>query len=276
VALFSWFSTWLRPAKANKRVFADIAQAREFIMSAAEKRPGVDSAVADPVDPAKFKITMGEWSSTADVTNIFGYLNAYPDENAEKAIGRFINAVAEAKVGSVDEDNIVAVVRNREYVDSIDKNLGILHEPLGADLMILYMIDRPDSMSPLKTADLPGKDLASVRNIALHNVRQWLPKVVSNDELGVGNLYYVDDNAMLSTSLILLDDFWNSIAARFAGDVLLALPRKDQLFIFDDDGNQATRMRVRRLIDTTIDENFNLLSPMLYARRRGEIVIVPD
>jgi hypothetical protein len=33
---------------------------------------------------------------------------------------------------------------------------------------------------------------------------------------------------------------------------------------------------VRRLIDATFQDNFNLLSPQLYARRGGKIVAVAD
>jgi uncharacterized protein YtpQ (UPF0354 family) len=186
--------------------------------------------------------------------------------------------MAEAMDPSVDEGNIVAVIRHRGYVDDANASGhgGILHEPLGADLTIVYMADRPDSMVPVKSTDLPGKDLTTIREIALNNLRGWLPRVVSNDELRAGVLYCVEDNPMLSTSLILLDEFWASVAARFPGDVLIALPRKDQLFVFDDDGDPVARASARRLIAATFEEDFNLLFPNLYARRAGKIVVVID
>ena len=81
---------------------------------------------------------------------------------------------------------------------------------------------------------------------------------------------------MLSTGLVILDEFWKSIATRFPGDVLFALPRRDQLFIFKDDGNARTKALAHHLIKVTFEENFNLLSPLLYARRMGQIVVVSD
>ena len=60
------------------------------------------------------------------------------------------------------------------------------------------------------------------------------------------------------------------------GDVLIAIPRRDQLFIFDDNGSAKIRAGVRRLIKVTFEDDFNLLSPRLYARRKGRIVTVPD
>jgi uncharacterized protein YtpQ (UPF0354 family) len=277
MAIFSGVLSWLAPAKAKTRSFADIAEFRELVMAAARRRPAVDSVVADPGDRAKFKAVMGERSSEVDVTNLLRYLEANPHEDVGKAIERFVNSIIEVKTAIVDDSNIIAVIRSREYIDYITgTRRDIFYEPLGADLMILYMADQPDSMSVITSEDVPGKDLSTIRKIALDNGRKCIPKVVSDDSLGSGTLYYVKDNPMLSTGLIILDDFWKSIAARFPGDVLIALPRKDQLFIFDDDGNPTARTRVRRLIDATIQENFNLLSPLLYARRNGKIVVVPD
>jgi len=275
VGLFSLLAvTWLASARAKPRGFATIAEFRQHVMTILKNRHLAESVVADRTDPAKFKMVVRGEEATVDVTNTYGYITAYPDENANEPVERFIRSITEDHEAPVDDAHIVAVVRSREYVASM--KLEVLSEPLGADLVVLYMADRPDAMSPLTKNDVHGRDLASVRTVALNNVRQWLPKIVSNGELGAGVLYYVEGNTMLSTSLILLDDFWKSVAARFPGDVLIALPRKDQLFVFDDDGNAAMRAGIRRLIDLTFEDNFNLLSRQLYARRGGKIVAVAD
>jgi len=276
MTLLSALSGWLTSASAKKRRFADVAEFREFVIAACKREPGIDRAVIDSSDPAKFEITMGERSLTCDVTNIFGHLGAYPAEAADKAIARFIRSFTDTKTGIVSDDDIVAVIRNRDYIDYVrGMGLDILCEPFGADLMIAYMADRPDSMSPITLKDIPGKDLESVREAALTNTRKWLTELVADSQLQLGVLYFVEGNTMLSTGLILLDEFWKSIEARFPGDVLLALPRRDQLFIFDD-GNSAAKALARRLIDVTTRDNFNLLSEKLYARRNGEIVLVAD
>ena len=266
--------TWLASAKAKPPGFATVAEFRQHIMTILKNRHLAQGVAADPVDPAKFRMVVRGETISADVTNTYGYITAYPNENADEQIDRFIKSITEDHDAPVDDAHIVAVIRSREYVDSM--KLDLLYEPLGADLVVLYMADLPDAMSPLTKEDVHGRDLASVRAVAQNNVRQWLPKVVANNELGAGTLYYVEGNTMLSTSLILLDDFWKSVAARFPGDVLIALPRKDQLLVFDDNGNAALRAGIRRLIDATFEDNFNLLSRQLYARRGGKIVAVAD
>lgn len=261
--------------KQTARSFDDIEEFREFAMAAFNERSEVESVAADANDRAKFSVTFGATTSTADITNIFGYMKAYPNEDVDRAIERFVNSVLIDTSSVANEDNLVAVIRNGEYVDqALGPDTDALYEHLGADLWVIYMIDRPDSMAPARSSDFPDKDLADIRTIALKNVRQWLPNIVSDDGMKVGSLFYVEDNTMLSTSLILLDEFWNSISARFPNDVLIGLPRKDQLFVFDD-GPKA-EAGLRYLIDVTFKENFNLLSPMLYARRQGKIVDLLD
>jgi uncharacterized protein YtpQ (UPF0354 family) len=276
MALFSTLFGWPGPAKASKGRFADIGEFRNLVIAAFKRQPGVDSVAPDASDPAKLTFMMGKESWTVDVTNSYGYLIAYPDENVDSAIDRLVRATMDVKRKVVSENNIVAVIRSREYIDYVkEKGIDVLVEPLGADLMITYMADRPDSMVPITRKEARDQDLPDLRRIALNHVRQWLPKVVADDRLQLGVLYYVEGNTMLSTSLILLDEFWKSIETRFPGDVLIALPRRDQLFIFDD-GNPTAKALARQLIDRTTKENFNLLSQKLYARRSGQFVFVTD
>lgn len=272
LALLSLVPAWWGAAKAKPRSYASIAELRAVVMATLKRQRGVTSVTADPHDPAKFRVVMGKETASADLTNIFGYISAYPEEDSEKIIADFVSSLTRPQ-RKVDESNLVAVIRTKEYIDQLlASGLNVLHESAGADLMTLYMDDLPDSMSPVTANDLPGRSLADIRRLALGNVRKWLPKVVADGQLGDGVLYFVEGDTMLSTSLILLEDFWKSVAHRFPGDVLIALPRKDQLFVFDD--NPKARAGVRGLIDETIGEGFNLLSPGLYARRDGKIEAV--
>lgn len=271
MALFKSLSSWLERGRSQTPRFANILEFREYVIAAVLKHPGVDGAETDSEDPAKFTFTIDGGISSVDLTNFFGYITANPDEDADKEIARFIRSGIHAEPGT--DDPIVAVIRSREYTDHCEANsLDVLYEPLTADLMIVYMVDRPDSMAGLSAKDVPDKDLQSLRAIALQNVRQWLPKVIEDGELQFAVLYLVEGNTMLSTSLVLLDEFWESIRTRFPGNVLIAIPRKDQLFIFDD-GGPAVEAAARRLIDVTFQDGFNLLSENLYARRGGRIVL---
>lgn len=273
--LLGSIAAWLTSTMAESRSFQDLGGLREAVMVSARATPGIGKVLADPNDRAKFTAVINDRTLTSDVTNLFGHISAYPDENADEAIGRFVRSMVESQDASISDNKIVMVIRSSGYVEET-KRLGmdVLQEPAGADLFVVYMADRPDSMSPINAKDLLDKSLGDVRKVALGNIRKWLPKVVADGSLGGGVLYYVEGNTMLSPSLVLLDEFWKSIATRFPGDVLFAIPRRDQLFIFDDESkNEAL---ARRLIEVTIEEDFDLLSPLLYARRKGRIVAVSD
>ena len=272
MALFASLAGFLRLAKAQKRRFSNMAEFRELVVAALKRQPGVESAVVDPSDPAKINTKIGDTDVTSDVTNIFGYLNAYPDEDAEAAIDRFVRALTDAHLAKASEDNLVAVLRTLEYVDQLKSpGMELLYEPLVGELAILYMADLPDSLSPVAPKDFPDRTLSDLRGIALNNVKKWLPKIVSDGQLGIFYLYYVDGNTMLSTSLVLLDEFWLSIKSEFPGDVLFALPRRDQLFVFDASNPQA-QSAARQMIDVTFKDGFNLLSDKIFERRNGKLL----
>ena len=269
MGLLSLLASYWKPAAAKAAV-SDIAEFRQTIMAIIRDRHLADNVVPDAADPAKFRMTVHGVQSTNDVTNVFGYINSYPDQDSAAIIDRFIRSITYDYDKPVSEGDLVAVLRTQDYLGQAGSD--IRREPLGADLIIVYMVDEPESMRPLSKRDLPGKSLEDLRKIALDNVRKSLSKVVVDGDLGDGALYYVEGNTMLSASLILLDDFWESVAKRFPGDVLIALPRKDQLFLLDD--TPQAKAGARRLIDVTMADNFNLLSPQLYARRAGKIVAV--
>src|SRR5262249_48383285 len=136
-------------------------------------------------------------------------------------------------------------------------NRGALTEAFVDGLAIVYMADMPGSMSIVARGEFP-KDIAEAHKIALSNVRKWLGRVKSDDRLRVTTLYFVEGNTLLSPTLILLNEFWTSIRDRYPGDVLIAVPRRDQLFIFND--NAEGPALARRMIDVTFKDNLNLLS----------------
>lgn len=260
-------------ARAEEKRFVDIGAFREYVVQILRSKPGISSVSLDAADPAIIHARYQDNEWTLDVTNIFARLNAYPDEDIDAAVTRFLNASNATESKQVTDDNVVLVIRSRNYIDYLVQNgLTVRHEPLVGDLAAVYMADLPDTMSPLAEDDLADKTPEGLRAIALSNVRKWLPKVASDASLEFCILFYVEDNTFLSTSLILLDEFWKSIENQFPGDVLIALPRTDQLFLFDASNRDAPEM-ARQIIEATIKDGFNLLSETIYERRDGRLAV---
>jgi uncharacterized protein YtpQ (UPF0354 family) len=248
---------------------------REAVIEIINRKSGV-SAAPDAGDPARVIVRFGERAFTADLTNLQNRIRAYPDEDPGKLIQQFTASIDDLRnTSTAGEENLIAVLRDKAYVDRVSKmKRDALIEPFVGELAIVYMADMPDSMAVVNRKQFPEKNLAELRSIALSNVLKWLGHIKSDDQLKVATLYFVEGNTMLSPVLILLDEFWASIKDRYPGDVLIAVPRRDQLFILDD--NVDGRALARRLIDRTVQDGFELLSERIFARRNGEIAVVNE
>jgi uncharacterized protein YtpQ (UPF0354 family) len=258
---------------AGNRRFTDLEYLRAAVIEIMVRGPGVASAIPDASDPAKINIRVNGGAYTADLTNLVNRIRGYPDDDSDKLIADFVAAMGSLKAPSVGEENLVAVFRDKSYVDHISKMpRGPLIEPFVGELSIVYMADLPSSMVVVAKDVMPDKNPDELRTIALGNVRKWLGRIKSDGQLQIATLYFVEDNTMLSPTLILLEEFWISIAARYPGDALIAVPRRDQLFIADD--SVQGQALLRRLIDVTFQDKFSLLSRQILARRSGKIVVV--
>jgi uncharacterized protein YtpQ (UPF0354 family) len=253
----------------------DVNDLRQAVIEGVGRKPNVSNAEPDPGSPARIIVRAVGQTFTADLTNLLNRIRGYPDEDPGKLIAEFIASIDDLTNRYAREDNLVAVLRDGAYVDQINKmKRGALTEPFVGELAIVYMADMPGSMSAVTQDEFPEKSLVDVRNIALNNLRKWLGNVKSDDQLQIATLYFVEGNTMLSPTLILLDEFWTSIADRYPGSALIAVPRREQLFIVNDDVNG--RALARRLIEVTFKEDFNLLSRRIFARRNGKIVAADE
>lgn len=271
MSLSSFLFGWLNGAKAVDRRFRDIGRLRDYVMAALVKEKGVSNVRRHPSSEEKILYNIDKIKTEMDLTNLFNYINTYPEDGVDVTISRWIQSSREknAKTG-VD---FIPVVRTAPYIADISKlNPDVLVDPFLSGLQIIYMVDRPNSVSPVSLGEFPGKTAGDIRKEAYDNLRRSLNKIVSDDISGLGMLYYVEGNTMLSPSLILLNEFWESIKPRFPNDTLIAIPRRDQLFIFHDtvDG----RSIARKMIKVTLDEDYGVLSSALYARRGGKIIAV--
>ena len=268
VMSLAWlFLGWLGGAKAAGRKFRDIKELRTYVMAVLAKEKGVSNVTPHPQYEENVLYDLNGMKVESDLTNLFGHLSLYPEENADVTIARWFNSVKEG--GNGIKVDFIPVVRTKSYIAGITNlNRDVLVDRFLSDLQIIYMVDRPNSVSPVSLREFPGKTATAVREEAYDNARGWLNKIVSDDISGLGVLYYVEGNTMLSPSLILLSEFWESIRSRFPGNALIAIPRRDQLFIFDD--SPEGRSVARKMIKVTVDEGYGVLSSTLYARRGGK------
>ena len=172
LSIIAWFK---KAAAADKRRFTDIEDLREAVIEIVSCKSGVSSAAPDASDPAKIIVRAHERTFAADLTNLLNRIRAYPDEDPGKLIQEFTASISDLQDRSAGEENLIAVLRDKTYVDRISKMKGdALMEPFVGGLMIVYMADMPGSMSVVTQEEFSEKNLAELRKIALSNVSKWL------------------------------------------------------------------------------------------------------
>ncbi|MBA2661156.1 MAG: DUF1444 family protein [Bradymonadaceae bacterium] len=143
-------------------------------------------------------------------------------------------------------EDIIALIAHRAFVTSLATMHGIVHEVLCADHLIYYAFDTPDSFQYMQHADLSalGMEAGDLRAFAVENLRRKLP----NFELhGEAPLLMLDAGGNFEASLLLLDSLWDQIGELLEGELAVATPARDLVFVTGTEelgGLQALRNMV--------------------------------
>jgi len=212
----------------------------------------------------------------ADVTNLAAHARSYPQEDVTESIHNFVQTLVQTFDPSLGfkTEEIVVVLRPQEYIDHIQSiRAKIISFPWVGDLHAVYMEDTPTAMRALDTEILKENSQEDIHKMALDNIRPWMAKLWSEDPASPICLYNVTDNTFLITGMVFLDEFWSYLESRHGKEFLFAYPRKDQLFVFNTSHPDALDF-AQKMIKVTWEENFNLLTPMVFRRRDGQIEVV--
>jgi len=258
-------------ATLRERVIHELAQAC----------PGLEFSAA-PDDPAKICATENKTElAMLDISNLAGQIRAYSDMDIDASVTRYVNAFAASQnpETNLSDDTIYPALRPMDYVKAVKaENPDIVTAPFHGDLHIIYLADNPDSMQAvseqdLETGTITARSPKALGERALQNLHQWLPRLVCDSTQQVMHLYYVKDNPLLTSGMALLPEFWQLLERRHGSEFLFALPRKDQLFVFEPSFHKQLTA-AKMLINATWEDNFNLLSPMTFKWVDGEIEVL--
>jgi len=171
-------------------------------------------------------------------------------------------------------EDVVIVLRSDDYINAVrEQNGEVVVKPFVGELSEFFMIDTPQAMRGLTPSDVTELASPDLRKAALENVKKWLPNLASDKSINGTTLYYIEDNTFLTTSLVLLKEFWEIIDAEYPNGCIFALPRKDQLFIFDINNANVIQLATN-MVRVTFEDDFNLLTSQIFSRRNGVIGLV--
>jgi uncharacterized protein YtpQ (UPF0354 family) len=169
---------------------------------------------------------------------------------------------------------IIPVIRDRQWFEQTERRgkehtppLGLLAEPLNSELVVVYAEDRPGTLRILSTRSDVG-DRAQLHDLAPDNLRILLPKIEMHPR--AGGIFLISAGGEHESSLLLLDELWSGGQIKVDGELVVAVPATDTLFV-SGSRNQVGIRRLRTLA-ADLAKGPDALTPALFVYRDGKFV----
>jgi uncharacterized protein YtpQ (UPF0354 family) len=197
------------------------------------------------------------------------------DDLIQAQIAALLEAGRDANgLPSPERSLIIPVIRNRQWFEETQRRgqehtppLGLLAEPLNSELVVVYAEDRPGTLRILSTRSDVG-DRAQLHDLALDNLRILMPKIEMRPR--AGGIFLISAGGDFEASLLLTDELWSSGQIKVDGDIVVAVPATDTLFVCGS-RNQVGVRRLRTLA-ADLAKGPNALTPALFVYRNGKFV----
>lgn len=186
----------------------------------------------------EIKIPNSKGTVWSDLGNAYGLYREAP-ENLKDVIRTYVSALSPSEVASVmsavDRSHIVPVIKNRKWFDDTEgalriegKNLRHAPDFLADELVVVYAVDNTNSMRFLMTRDDVG-DPTTLADLAVDNLKRLLPKIEMRG--ASEGLWLIEAGGDYELSLLLFDKLWSSGQIKVDGEIVVAVPAKDALFV---------------------------------------------
>jgi uncharacterized protein YtpQ (UPF0354 family) len=173
----------------------------------------------------------------------------------------------------LDRSRIVPVIKTQRWLDGVRQELTTpekqpLTEPYNSELIVAYAEDLPSSIRYLNGHDDVG-DRAKLHELALSNLHRMLSKIEMRP--GADGIYFIEAGGDYEASLLLADYIWTSGQFDVDGDIVVAVPAKNALFVTGS-RNRAGLKKLRAIAAEVAAAPYGL-TPALFVYRGGKFVV---
>ena len=194
------------------------------------------------------------------------------EDAIQKVIEGVLIAVRPAPPAALSD--LLPLIRSAAYLGNASNETSQkISRPFCGELLEICMVDSPSALRGMTKDDLDQLDTEAPLSVARENVRKLLPKTFRDNSLEFAVLFSIEDHAHLAPSLVLFDEFWANVDKDYPNGCIIALPRRDQLFLINLADPNAVE-NAQHLVKVTFEDNFNLLTSELYIRRAGAISLL--
>jgi uncharacterized protein YtpQ (UPF0354 family) len=202
--------------------------------------------------------------------------NLYDDYKKDPAsLGRIIDLYAgsltEKPCCKLDRARIVPVIKDRPWVESIQRSLGYepLFEDFNTELVVVYAEDSDTRTRYLRADEDVGVGRKELRKFAVANLEKLLPKIEMANIDGVMTVFSAGGD--YEASLLLFDHIWSSGQVKVKGDIVVAVSAKDTLLVTGSQ-NRKGLAALRELASELVAKERYRLTDTLFVYRNGRFV----
>ena len=231
--------------------------------------------------PLEFTVTMPDATTqTVHLDNLFQTCLANP-KRKEEEIARFARIFLNGPAAeTILPKNIVPLVRDQALVSELEQGMAkrvepgkpkpeLVFEPLGADLVIIYVCDNPETIQYLSREDVKEIHLSgqTLRELALENLRRILTDVKSQ---GANGLFFFSADNCYEPSLVLSDRMWEKFRSEVKGEILFGIPARGALFVADSAVPEAVE-QLKKITSEVYGQQPYRISEKIYVRHPDRI-----
>jgi hypothetical protein len=216
-------------------------------------------------------------TTTSDLRNAYNVYRLHP-QDLNDILAKYAGLLIEIlHVGDapppVDRARIVPVIKTQRWLDGVLQEMTTperqpLTEPYNSELIVAYAEDRPSSIRYLNGHDDVG-DRAKLHDLALSNLHRLLAKIDMRP--GGDGIFLVEAGGDYEASLLLADNIWSSGQFQVDGDIVVAVPAKNALFVTGS-RNRTGLKRLRALAAEIAAAPYGL-TPALFVYRDGKFKV---
>lgn len=164
-------------------------------------------------------------------------------------IERYSNASGEVynKNKEINLNRIVPVIKPRDYLEQL-KKLGnsvkyykvpeLIWEPYNEDLIIVYAEDKEESIHFFNQEEFEKLEISkdTLLEFSLNNLNSVLPKI---EKVGENGNFGLIAGGNYEVSLMLMTSIWTKQNFEVNGEIVIAIPNRDLVFITGSNDNEA-------------------------------------
>ncbi|MDC6361504.1 MULTISPECIES: DUF1444 family protein [Flavobacteriaceae] len=245
--LYLMFGLFISGCSSQPKFLNEAQYTKKYFKIISKKYPEVIYEIKEPL---VLKASYGKGKSvTHYLDNSYREYKLDPND-LDDIIEKYTNASAGVytKSKEIDINRIVPVIKPSDYFEQL-KTLGnstyedfkvpeLIWEPYNEDLIIVYAEDRDNNINYFNQEEFEKLEIArdSLLEFSVNNLSNIVPKIETVGENGNFGLIAGGD---YEVSLMLMTSIWTKENFDVDGEIVIAIPNRDLVFITGSNDNEA-------------------------------------